>query len=154
MQFLDKAKEFDKNPLLKKLIFFLVITLLLYLGLDILLHQQQIGLTFKMASHTILGNEEEFLDPILFDALLEHVHANILSSMLTLLLLSSIYIRLNPKSKQRLIHVSFITAIFSHITLLLTTTLSLFISIWIILFLLWHFSAFLLGLVIIGKLVK
>lgn len=154
MQFLDKAKELDKNPLLKKLILFLVITLLLYLGLDIVLHHQQIGLTFTSASNTILGNEEEFLDPILFDVLLEHVHANILSSMITLLLLTTIYIRLKAESKQRLIHLSFSTAILSQVILLLTTTLPLLINIWIVVFLLWHLSAFILGFIIIGKFLK
>lgn len=154
MQFLDKAKELDKNPLLKKLILFLVITLLLYLGLDIILHHQQIGLTFSTATNTILGNEEKFIDPILFDSLLEHVHTNILASMVTLILLTTIYIRLKSESKQRLVHLSFSTAILSQIVLLLTTTLPFFINVWVILFLLWHLTAFILGLIVVGKLLK
>ncbi len=154
MKFLAKSKEFDKNPLLKKLIIFLVLSLLLYLGLDVLLHHHQIGLTLTTATDTILGNEDEFLDPILFDTILECVHSDILSAMITLMLLSTILIRLNTQSKQRLVHLSFITAIFSQVALLLASSLSLFIGLWILLFLFWHLLAFIMGFSIIWKLLK
>jgi len=98
MKFLKKNKEFEKNPLLKKLILFLVFTLLLFLGLDVLVHHHQIGLTLATATDTILGNEEEFLDPILFDSLLERVHADILSAMIVLMLLATILIRLRANN--------------------------------------------------------
>lgn len=154
MQFLDKSKELNKNPLLKYLILFLVLTLLIYLGLDILLHQQQIGLTLTTAHNTILGNEEEFLDPILFDTLLERTHFNIFSSMLTLMLLALILIRLNPKPKQQqiIIHVAFITSILSHVTLLLTYVHAFFIMLWIGLFLVWHLLGLIMSISIIWKL--
>ena len=154
MQFLERSKEFDKNPLLKKLILFLVLSLLLYLGFDVLLHHHQIGLTLNMATDTILGNEEEFLDSILFNSLLERVHADTLSAIITLMLLAVILIRLNPTSKQKAIHLSFITAILSQITLLLAPSMPLFITIWIMFFLLWHLLAFLMGLIIIWKLLR
>lgn len=154
MKFLKKNKEFDKNPLLKKLILFLVFTLLLFLGLDVLLHHHQIGLTLATATDTILGNEEEFLDPILFDSLLERVHADILSAMIVLMLLATILIRLSSQSKQRLVHLSFLTAIFTQVALLLAPSLPLFIVLWITLFLLWHFIAFVMGLRIIWELLR
>lgn len=154
MQFLDKNKELNKNPLLKRLILFLVGTLLLYLGVDIVLHHQQIGLTLTTATHTILGNEEEFLDPILFDTLLEKTHANLLSSMIIIMLLATIYIRLTKctQKRQPAVHLTFLTAISSHIALLLTQSYPLFIGIWIILFLLWHLFALYLSIIIIWKL--
>jgi len=154
MKFLKKNKEFDKNPLLKKLILFLVFTLLLFLGLDVLLHHHQIGLTLATATDTILGNEEEFLDPILFDSLLERVHADILSAMIVLMLLATILIRLSSQSKQRLVHLSFLTAIFTQVALLLAPSIPLFIVLWITLFLLWHFIAFVMGLRIIWELLR
>ena len=159
MQFLDKNKEHEKssplkNPLLKKLILFLVFTLFLFLGLDVLLHHHQIGVTLTTATNTILGNEEEFLDPILFDTILERVHADILSAMITLMLLATILIRLSPQSKQRLVHLSFLTAIFSQIALLLAPSLPLFIALWLVLFLLWHLLAFVMGISIFWKLLK
>lgn len=154
MKFLKKNKEFDKNPLLKKLILFLVFTLLLFLGLDVLLHHHQIGLTLATATDTILGNEEEFLDPILFDSLLERVHADILSAMIVLMLLATILIRLSSQSKQRLVHLSFLTAIFTQVALLVANSLPQFIVLWITLFLLWHFIAFVMGLRIIWELLR
>lgn len=154
MQFLDKSKEFDKNPLLKKLILFLVMALLLFLGLDLLVHHNQIGLTLATAQDTILGNEEAFLDPILFDTILERVHSDILSAMISLMLLTTILVRLNPKSKQRLVQLSFTTAILSQVALLLAPKLALFISLWIMLFILWHLLAFIMGSSIIWKLLK
>lgn len=154
MQFLDKNKELNKNPLLKKLIIFLVVTLILYLGLDVMLHHEQIGLTLSTATHTILGNEAEFLDPILFDTLLERTHANLLSSMIVLMLLTTIYIRLTKctQKRQPTVHLAFLTAILSQITLLMTQTYPLFIAPWIVLFLLWHLFALYLGVMIIWKL--
>jgi len=154
MQFLDKSKELNKNPLLKHLVILLVLTILLYLGIDILLHHQQIGLTLSTATNTILGNEEEFLDPILFDTLLERTHSNILSSLITLMLLASIHIRLTrcTQKRQPIVHLAFTTAILSHIVLLATQTYPSLITIWIGLFLLWHFFALLLSLIIIWKL--
>ncbi|HHD75936.1 MAG TPA: hypothetical protein ENK82_08735 [Campylobacterales bacterium] len=154
MQFLDKSKELNKNPLLKRVILFLVGTLLLYLGVDTLLHNQQIGLTLTTATHTILGNEEEFLDPILFDTLLEKTHANLLSSMITIMLLATIYIRLTKYTQKRqpVIHLTFLTAILSHVALLLTQSYPLLIGIWISLFLLWHLLALYLSVIILWKL--
>ena len=158
MQFLDKKESeknsLIKNPLLKKLILFLVFTLLLFLGLDVILHHHQIGLTLATATDSILGNEDEFLDPILFDTLLERLHADILSAMIVLMLLATILIRLSPQSKQHLVHLSFLTAIFSQVALLLAPSLPLFIVLWIILFLLWHLLAFIMGLSILWKLFK
>jgi hypothetical protein len=154
MQFLDKSKELNKNPLLKHLVILLVLTILLYLSIDILLHHQQIGLTLSTAINTILGNEDEFLDPILFDTLLERTHSNLLSSMITLMLLATIYIRLTKctQKRQLAVHLAFLTAILSQIALLLTQTYPLFIAIWIALFLFWHLFALYLSLMIIWKL--
>ncbi len=152
MQFLDKHEGLKKTPLLRQLILFLVISLLLYLGLDILLHHEQIGLNLTQVTNTILGNEEEFLDPILFDSLLERSHFNILSSMITLMLLAVILIHLQPKQKSFILHFSFATAILSHVVLLLTLTSHLFIGLWIGLFILWHLLAFFMGFQILWSL--
>ena len=159
MQFLDKSKESPKsssikNPLLKKLILFLVLSLLLFLGLDVLLHHHQIGLTFTTARDTILGNEDEFLDPILFDTLLERVHADVLSAMISLMLLSTLLIRLKSRSQQRLVHLAFITAIFTQVSLLLAPSINIFIAVWILLFIVWHLFALMMGLIIMWKLLK
>jgi uncharacterized BrkB/YihY/UPF0761 family membrane protein len=154
MQFLDKHKELESNPLLRKLILFLVLSLVLFLGLDILLHYHQIGLTLQTATSNILGNEEEFLDPMLFDTLLEHAHSDTLSAMLTLMLLTTVHLRLNPKKKQTCVHLIFLSAILTQVCLLLSSTLFLFIPLWIGLFLFWHLLALWLGISIMWRLLK
>lgn len=130
--------------------------LALFLLLDMLLHHYQIGLEFSKAIETIMGNEEEFTDPILFDALLERVHIDIFTSTITLMLLAVIYVRLAPQNrlKSMPIHFSFLTAILSHMALMGGFYGGeVFIIIWTILFVVWHLIALGLSLYIIGKLV-
>ena len=142
MRFLNNSKTLESNPLLKNLMAFLLLSLMLYLGLDVLLHQQQIGLTLDLATQTIMGDEENFVEPILFDTLLERVHFDILSSMITLMLIAVMVIRLQPKNQKQLsIHLSFLTAILSQIALILAFYYWSFIPVWIGLFLLWHLIA-------------
>jgi hypothetical protein len=142
MKFLNNSKELHSNALLKLLMLFLIGTLMLFLISDLLLHHYQIGLTISQAEETIMGNEENFSDPMLFDTLLEHLHIDILSSMITLMLLAVILIRLERETKQYTIHLSFLSAIFSHITFIASFYFSIAIPLWIGFFLLWHGVAF------------
>ena len=140
MKFLEQPRSLN-NPLLKNLMRFLIVVIALALLSDILLHDYKIGLSPSQATQTIAGNEEEFCEPMLFDSLLEQVHTDTLNSMISLLLLAVILIRLNPTSKQRSIHLAFISAISTQIVLLVSFYFSAFILLWIILFVLWHLTA-------------
>ena len=147
------SKELQKNPLLKKLVIFVAFILALFLVSDILLHHFQIGLFFDKAIETILGNEEAFIDPLPFDSLLERVHINILTSLLTLMIIASVCISLG--SKGILIHLAFISAILSHIALLSALSVGkIAIMIWITLFLLWHILAIMMTLAIMIRLFR
>jgi hypothetical protein len=154
MKFLNKPKELESNPLLKLLMLFLVLTLMLFLLSDILLHHYQIGLNLPQATETLMGNEENFTDPILFDSLLERVHIDILTSMISIMLVSVILIRLNPKANEYSIHLAFTTAIFTQIALLLAFYNAIFISIWITLFILWHLTLFYMSIITVWRLYK
>jgi len=150
------TKELWYNPLLKWLVVLLVAIFSFFLLLDMLLHHYQIGLEFSKAIETIMGNEEEFTDPILFDALLERVHIDIFTSTVTLMLLAIIYVRVAPQSriKSLPIHLSFVTAILSHVALMGGFYAGEFlIQLWIVLFVIWHIIALGLSLYIIGRLV-
>ena len=150
------TKELWHNQLLKWLVVLFVNILILFLLSDILLHHYQIGLEFSKAIETIMGNEEEFLDPILFDALLERVHIDIFTSTITLMLLAVIYVRLVPQNrlKSMPIHFSFLTAILSHMALMAGFYFGeLFIELWIVFFIAWHIIAMVLSLYIVGRLV-
>ena len=155
MRFLTKSKELENNPLLKSLMAFLLVTLILYLALDILLHHEQIGLTLSQATNTIMGNEEEFLEPILLDTILEHIHFDTLSSLLSLMMIAVILIRLKPKNqKQYCIHFAFMSAILSQVALIFSFYHQGFIAIWIGLFLTWHIVAVIMGINSLWKLFK
>ncbi len=133
----------------------LVVMLMLFLVSDMFLHHYQIGLELSKATETLLGNEEEFTDPILFDALLERVHIDLFTSTITLMILTVIYVRIAPQSKIKSlpIHLLFLTAIFSHIALMGGFYGGeIFIMAWIGLFLIWHTLAIGLSFYIILKL--
>ncbi len=149
------SKELRDNPLLKNLVLFISVILIGFLITDILLHHFQIGLWLDRASESILGNEEAFIDPMPFDTMLERVHVDILTSMLTLLIISSVCISVakNNRFKGVLIHTAFISAILSHCAFLSSLYLGNFtILIWIVLFLLWHILAILMSISIIWRL--
>lgn len=131
---------------------FLVVVLMLFLLSDIALHHYQIGLTLSQATETIAGNEANFTDPILFDSLLERVHIDILTSMITLILLAVILIRLTPKETQYTIHLAFVSAILTQFSLLLSFYFEPFILIWIGLFIVWHLVAFQMSIKTIWRL--
>ncbi|MCH9814736.1 MAG: hypothetical protein K0U47_12430 [Epsilonproteobacteria bacterium] len=146
------TKTLDHNPLLKKLVWVVTAILLLFLILDLILHHYQIGLTLEAATSTIMGDEENFIDPILFDTLLERVHIDIFISLLTLLVISSIFVAVAKQTSvlNKLLHFSFSTAILSHITLLMGYYWGVtFIVFWIVLCILWHLLAMLMALMIL-----
>ena len=150
------TKELWHNQLLKWLVVFFVAILILFLLSDMLLHHYQIGLEFSRAIETIMGNEEEFTDPILFDSLLERVHIDIFTSTITLMLLALIYVRVAPKNKIKSlpIHLLFLTAILSHIALMGGFYAGeFFIYSWVVLFIIWHIIAIALSFYTLFRLV-
>lgn len=136
------TKELHHNPLLKVLILFFVAILTLFLFSDILIYHYQIGLTPTLAEECLRGDIETYTEPILFDVLLERVHISIFTSMITLMLLSIIYMRVYNIEKSFVIHLGFISAILSPITLILSYFYgNIFIVLWISSFLFWHMIA-------------
>ena len=151
MNFLKQKNELLRNQFLRGLILFLVVGIILFLVSDVVLHHYQMGLTLEKLNETLRGSEENFTDPILFDVLLEKVHLDTLSSLVILLLLSVILIRLEPNRRELLVHLVFITAIASLISLLLAFYFPLFSIVWIVLFLFWHFLALFISFKIIWR---
>jgi hypothetical protein len=149
------TQELKHNPLLKLVVLFLLGILAIFLLTDLVLYHLQIGLTLEQASQTLLGNEEVFIEPLLFDVLLERLHIGIFTSMITLILLSIIYMRVQNTQKSSVIHLVFITAILAPLSLLLAYFYgTAFIVTWIGLFILWHLVALYLAFVTMWSLVK
>lgn len=149
------TQELKHNPLLKQLVLFFTALLCVYLISDIFLVHLQLGLTLDKASEVLLGNEESFIEPLLFDVLLEKVHIGIFTSMLSLLLLSIIYMRTYSIEHAKVIHVAFIAAILAPVSLLLAHNYgTIFIILWIGLFVLWHLSGLYMAVRIMVNLLK
>ena len=154
MKFLVTTK-LKQNPLLKFVVLFLVAILGIFLLTDLVLYHLQIGLTLERATETLLGHEEAFIEPIIFEVLLERIHIGIFTSMITLILLSIIYMRVLDTEKSKVIHLAFITAILSPIVLLLAYVYgTAFIVLWIALFVLWHLFGVYLALHTVWSLLK
>jgi hypothetical protein len=149
------TQELKQNPLLKQLVLFFTALLFVFLLSDMFLAHLQVGLTLSHASEVLLGNEESFIEPLLFDVLLERVHIGIFTSMLSLLLLSIIYMRTLNIENAKAIHLAFITAILAPISLLLAFSYgTTFIILWIGLFVFWHLCGFYMAMRIIRELLK
>ena len=150
------TKELIDNKLLSMIVTVLVGFLGLFLLSDLILKHLQIGLTFVTAKETLIGNPSEFIEPILFDVLLERIHISLFISMLILFLLSTVYIRVLNKEKSVVIHVTFIAAILSPIFLSLGYAYgTVFIVAWIGSCVLWHLCGLCLSMrILMGLLNK
>lgn len=136
------TKELKENTPLKQLVGILVVVLIFFLLLDVLLHHYQIGFTLSDATATILGDMEAFVEPVLFDMLLERVHIDTLTALISLMLLALIYIRVSSTPNRWLLHIGFTSAIATQLTLLGSFWLGeVAIVLWITSFMLWHFIA-------------
>ncbi|SFZ97568.1 hypothetical protein MNB_SV-5-532 [hydrothermal vent metagenome] len=129
--------------------------ILLYLGLDVVLHGYVIGFDFNEIHSTLFGNMETFEEPILIDSLLFQVHIDLFMTIFALLILSSIYIRLHNKTATMkwVLHLLFILGLLAPISLLLAYFWSeIFVTVWIVTFILWHLLAVLISISLFPRL--
>ena len=149
------TKDLAHSTLLTNLMSAVVFMLLLYIGFDTVLHAYVIGLDMHSVSITLFGDAENFIEPVLIDSLLLQVHIDLFMTLFALLILSSIYIRLySSKAMTKwIIHIVFILGMLAPITLILAYYVSsLFISIWLISFILWHLMASVVAIMILKRL--
>ena len=150
------TKDLAHSTLLTYLMGSVVFAILLYLGLDIVLHAYVIGLDMQSVSVTLFGDVENFVEPVLIDSLLLQVHIDLFMTLFALLILSSIYIRLYSENAltKWIVHFLFIMGILSPLALILAYSVNtIFTVIWLISFLLWHMTAFIVAIMILKKLV-
>jgi len=149
------TKDLAHSTLLSYLMGSVVFAILLYLGLDTVLHAYIIGLDMHSVSVTLFGDAENFVEPILIDSLLLQVHIDLFMTLFAILILSSIYIRLysDKVMTKWIVHLLFIMGMLAPAALLLAYFISAsFTAIWLISFILWHVLASLVALVILKKL--
>ena len=149
------TKDLSHSRLLSYLIAAVVLTILLYLGLDVLLHHYVIGLDIPTIQTNLYGNVETFEEPLLIDSLLLQVHIDLFMTLFALLILTSIYIRLyaNTRFIKPLLHTVLGLGIATPIFLLMAYLSShIFIYIWLFSFFTWHAISIFVSLAILKKL--
>lgn len=129
------------SPILSGLLIFMG----LYIVIDIFVKQSSFGLWTSDIKNTLLGNENEFLDPIGRASFLEFIHTEIFFIMMILLTLSAVFIRLAHKISYSLVLVNFVmlTALCSVVSLALAYFYTpVFINIYVMTYFMCHITAF------------
>jgi hypothetical protein len=138
------TKDLAHSQLLAYLIGAVLIAILLYLGLDVVLHGYVIGFDMPAIHSTLFGNAETFEEPILIDSLLLQIHIDLFITIFVLLILSSVYIRLYDKTTvmKWVLHALFVSGLLAPLSLLLAYFWSeVFVAVWVVTFIMWHLLA-------------
>ena len=149
------SKDLEHSTLLNTLMIGVSAALLFYLLFDVILHGFIIGSDILSISNTLYGNADEFIEPILLDTLLLQVHIDLFMSLFTLMILSTMYIRLfsEEKTTKWLIHLLFIFGLATPLMLLVAYMGTLFfVYVWIFTFLAGHLLAIFFALRIMRRL--
>ena len=149
------TKDLSHSRLLAYLIGAVMFVIILYLGMDVVLHSYVIGLDLSTIQTTLAGNAETFEEPILIDSLLLQVHIDLFMTLFALLILSSVYIRLYEKTSfmKVVLHTLFLSGLFTPLFLLLAYFWSdLFAYAWLGSFFIWHSLAVVLALMTFKRL--
>lgn len=149
------TKDMGYSTLLTYLMGSVVVAILLYVGLDTVLHAYVIGLDMHSISVTLFGDAENFVEPVLIDSLLLQVHIDLFMTLFAILILSSIYIRLYAEKVMTkwVVHLLFIMGMLAPAALLLAYFVSAsFALMWLMSFILWHLLAAIVAIMILKKL--
>ena len=138
------TKDLAHSQLLAYLIAAVLTAILLYLGLDVILHGYVIGFDMTAIHSTLFGNAETFEEPVLIDSLLLQVHIDLFITIFVLLIISSVYIRLHDKTTvmKWILHALFVSGLLAPLSLLLAYFWSeIFVMVWVVAFIGWHLLA-------------
>lgn len=92
MKFLA-SKKLSDNTSLRIVLIWMLITLIISMGLNITSKSIDYGMTPLQWEHTILGNPDEFVDPLGFNDLLLAVHTDLFGLILIFILIGSLMVR-------------------------------------------------------------
>ena len=137
----DIKQDSSMRPILTGLLLFI----LLFLLVDIFVKSKSLGFTVQTLYITLLGDKDQFIDPLTLSSFLELLHADIFFMMMLLLTLSAIFARVSSKGRSRLIiiNISMVSALLSVLFLVAIYFYHLPLALLFILsFFLWHLLAF------------
>lgn len=124
MKFIVSKKIIDNRPLYVSVLWMLVF-LLVALGLSLAAKGIDFGMTPAMWANTVLGNESEFIEPLLVSDLLLSLHTDLFGLILIFIVISALMMRTSrPKTVK-------ITLLLSGIGSLLFYAIGLIASLWI-----------------------
>lgn len=141
--------DLHTKRLIRALVGGLLVFILLFLGFDLLFKGMHYGADYGSVHTVIFGNEDEFIDPISFAALLEGIHADTFFAMMTLLTVVAVYARVVESRLRRvvLINITMISALCAVVAPLMAYYLSeLFIWLWLVSVAAWHLCAAIMSL--------
>lgn len=149
------SKDLEHSQLLNTLMIGVSAALFFFLLFDLILHGFTIGSDITAIKDTLYGNEEEFIEPILIDTLLLQVHIDLFMTLFTLMILSTIYIRLFSEERvtKWMIHLLFIFGLSSPLMLLGAYMGShVLVYVWVLTLLAGHLLAIFFAVRVIEKL--
>ncbi|MDH5464315.1 MAG: hypothetical protein OEW60_01725 [Thiovulaceae bacterium] len=89
-------------------IFIVALFFILFLLSDMWVKSKLFGLTIHDVSQTLLGDEENFIEPYAFSTLLEMIHTDLFFVMMLFILSGALYFRIKKQSKRARIIMSII----------------------------------------------
>lgn len=134
-------KDLKKDKIMKPILSSVLLFSILYIISDFFVKYNNFGITPDIIKLTVLGDEEQFLDPLGKNIFLEFWHIEIFSIMMVCFIVCTIYIRLSNGSKRALFVVNtlLISAILSLVLLpVLYFYSAAFIYPYLFTFYLWH----------------
>lgn len=87
------SKKLSDNKTLRLVIGWMLITLILSMGLNLIAKGIDFGSSPEAWVSTVMGNPDEFIDPMLWSDLLLSVHTDLFGLIITFILIASLYVR-------------------------------------------------------------
>ena len=97
------SKKLSNNATLRAVILWMLIAIILAMGLSLSAKSIDFGLTPDTWVTTVLGNESEFVDPLLFSDLLLKIHTDLFGLIITFILIASLYVRTSRTTRTKII---------------------------------------------------
>ncbi|MDD5052285.1 MAG: hypothetical protein PHO27_06085 [Sulfuricurvum sp.] len=101
------SKKLSNNLSLRLVMIWMVFSLTIALGLNLVSKSIDYGTSPSQWSHTVLGNPEEFTDPMSLNDILLAVHTDLFTLILIYILLASLYVRSSHPTSFKISFLSF-----------------------------------------------
>jgi len=150
------TKEPAGTKLITSLMAGVVFFIILYLGFDVVIHAYVIGADIQSVTLTLVGDSENFIEPVLIDTLLLQVHIDLFVTLFALMILASIFIRFHERASitRWMVHLVFLLGMVTPMLLIVAYLGWIWlVPVWISAFVAWHLLACFMGVMVLKKVV-